>query len=235
MKRAGMYFRVSTAEQADSRLGLDSQIRLCVEALRRVEPTIQSEPFTDAGVSGSIPLALRKQGRWLVDKIEAGEIGIVVALTQDRLFRGLLDTLATLERWHELGVRVLLVDGGWIDTEDDDRFMSAALRGLFAEMERRAARKRTKRALRAAADRGLKLGGVPFGYKSAAQMVDGRKVGGGVHVPVETEQQTIRMIRAMRNEKLSFREIALYLNSRSVPSARGERWHSESVRRTANR
>lgn len=243
MKRAAIYRRVSTAEQADSRLGLDSQLSLAVEAMRRevfgddhVALIFDAEigVFTDAGVSGSVPLALRKDGRRLTEAIEAGEIGIVVALTQDRLFRSLLDALATLEHWQELGVRVLLVDGGFLDTDDDDRWMAMAMRGLFAEMERRSARKRTKRALRAAAENGKRLGGVPYGSRTAAHFVDGRKVDGGVHVPVADEQAVIGRIRALRPGR-TFREVAAELNSQSVPAPRGDRWHGETVRRVLGR
>jgi len=235
MKRVAIYRRVSTAEQADSRLGLDSQLQLCIEALRREDPRVSSELFSDAGVSGSVPLALRREGRRMVEAIESGTIGTVVALTQDRLFRGLLDTLATFERWDELGVRVLLVDGGWVDTDDDDRWAATAMRGLFAEMERRAARKRTKRALRAAEERGKKLGGVPFGFRTAAHIVDSRKVDGGVHVTVPAEQEVIDTMVDLRRGGHTYREIALWLNNRSVPAAKGARWHSESVRRIIGR
>src|SRR5688572_1976862 len=187
MKRAATYRRVSTAEQADSRLGLDSQLKLAVDALRREDPFVTSEPFTDAGVSGSVPLALRKEGRLLVDKIEAGEIGLVVALGQDRLFRSLLDALVTLTRWDELGVRVLFVDGGFMDLGDDDKWFKMGIDALLAEREVRMVRKRTVRALQAARERGQKLGGVPFGFRTAARIVDGRKVGGGIHVAVAAE------------------------------------------------
>ncbi len=239
MKRAALYRRCSTSEQADSRLGLDSQVKLCVEALRREDALITSEPFTDAGVSGSVPLALRKEGRMLVDKIEAGEIGLVVALNQDRLFRSQIDALVTLTRWDELGVRVLFVDGGVMDLGDDEKWFKMGIDALLAEREVRMVRKRTVRALQAARDRGQKLGGVPFGFRTAAKVVDGRKVGGGVHVPVATEQAVIEQVRALRTDDHGrvrpFRVIATELNRMKVPSARGERWHPESVRRLIER
>lgn len=240
MKRAAIVTRVSTTEQADSRLGLDSQLRLCVEALRRHDPLIPSELFSDPGVSGSVPLAMRKEGRRLTEAIERGEIGIVVALAQDRLFRSLLDALATLQRWDELGVRVLLVDGGWISLDDDDQFAATAMRALFAEMERRAARKRTKRALDAARSRGVKLGRVPFGSRTAARTVDGRRVNGGVHVPKYEEQVVIARIREWRYGRSgvvmrSFREVANLLNAERIPGPRGGKWAGESVRRVLMR
>lgn len=238
MKRAGVYLRVSTTEQADSRLGLDSQSALSVEALRREDREISSEGFIDAGVSGSVPLMARKEGRRLIAAIEAGEIGMVVALNQDRLFRSMLDALVTLTRWDELGVRVLFVDGGFMDFSDDDKWFKMGIDALLAEREVRMVRKRTKRALSAARDRGVKLGGVPFGYRTAAKVVDGRKVNGGVHVAVDVEQRVIDQVRSLRvtaGRVRTFREIAEELNRMGVPSPRGKRWHGEQARRVIGR
>jgi site-specific DNA recombinase len=239
MIRIAIYTRVSTQEQAESKLGLESQNALCVSAATRGRDCGSSTSvrfFSDPGVSGSVPLGRRPDGRQLVEAIESGSVDVVVALTQDRLFRGLLDTLATLQRWDELGVRLLLVDGGWYDNEDDERFMSMAMRGLFAEMERRAARKRTKRALEAARTRGTKLGGVPFGWRPAVTIADGKKLNAGVHVPVEAEQIVIERVRALRSGGIrSFRDVAAVLNREGVPAPRGGRWMAEQVRRVVSR
>lgn len=241
MKAVALVLRVSTVEQADSRLGLESQMRLCREAAARECPGMPVVEFSDPGVSGSVPLAERKDGRRLTDAIVAGEIGVVVALTQDRLFRDMLDALATLARWDELGVRVLLVDGGWIDMENDEQWMSFTMRAFFAEMERRNARKRTKRALQAAKDRGKRIGGVPFGSRSAATIVEGKKVDGGVHLPVANEQAVIARIRLLRSERdergnpLPYRKIAKRLTDERVPSPRGGEWSGEVCRRVVMR
>lgn len=232
MKRAAIALRVSTKEQADSRLGLDAQLRLCTELLQRELPdNFLFDVFSDPGVSGSIPLAERKDGRRLTEAIAAGQIDVVVALTQDRLFRGLLDMLATLERWDDLGVRVLLVDGGWLDLDDDDKWMMTVMRGMFAEKERRDARKRTKRALRAAKERGQRVGGVPFGMRATARVVEGKKVNGGVYVPVPDEQSVIQQVRELRQSGKTFRAVAAELNRMHVPAPRGGEWHGEVVRR----
>ncbi len=233
-----IYRRVSSSEQADSRLGLESQEALCVSALSREQSCLSSITaltYTDAGVSGSVPLATRPDGRRMCEAIERGEIGVVVVLAQDRLFRGLLDMLATLERWDELGVRVLCVDGGFIDMTDNDKWLSTVIRGVFAEKERRDARTRTKRALRAAVDRGRRVGGVPFGLRATARMEGGRKVDSGVYVAVPEQQSVIADIRRLRSGGHTFRDIANWLNNRSVPAPRGERWHSEAVRRVCVR
>lgn len=237
MTRVALYSRVSTAEQAESKLGLESQATLCRATVAREVPDGRLiDVFSDEGVSGSIPISARPQGRLLTAAIEAGQVDVVVALAQDRLFRGLLDALATLQRWDELGVRLLLVDGGWYDTEDDERFMAMAMRGLFAEMERRAARKRTKRALGAARLRGTKLGGVPFGFRPAVTIVDGKKLNAGVHVPVAAEQVVIERVRAIRGGGVrSYRDVATILNREGVPAPRGGRWMAEQVRRIVSR
>lgn len=235
--RIAIYRRVSTQEQAASRNGLDSQADLCRAAIARESGECEIIDFCDEGVSGSIPLSERKAGRMLCDAIAAETIDVVVALAQDRLFRDVLDSLATLARWDELGVRVLLVDGGWIDMDDDDKWLSFMVKALFAEKERRDVRKRTRRALQAARDRGRDIGGVPFGFRTTARMVDGKRHDGGVWEQVPEQQAVIERIRLLRSgdRPMAYNKIARLLRDENVPTMRGFAWKSESVRRVAMR
>lgn len=237
MKSAAIVLRVSTQEQADSRLGLEAQLRLSLEVLARECPGKPHLVISDPGVSGSVPLAERKDGRRLVQLIAAGEVDVVVALTQDRLFRSMIDALATLGRWDELGVRVLLVDGGWLSMDDDEQWMRTVMNAFFAEMERRKCRKRTKRALDAAAIRGKRLGGVPYGSRPAVRVEAGKRVDTGRHVAQPDEQAVIERIHLLRAAERppTYREIADQLQREGVPSRRGGRWQGETVRRIARR
>jgi DNA invertase Pin-like site-specific DNA recombinase len=64
----------------------------------------------DAGVSGSVPLAQRPGGRRVLEMIERGEVGAVIAPKLDRLFRDAEDALKVTREWDERGVAMHLLD-----------------------------------------------------------------------------------------------------------------------------
>lgn len=232
--RVAMYKRVSTEEQARTRYGLGSQVTLCSALAGRLGATSVLE-FADEGVSASIPLFERPWGRRLVDVVAAGGVDVVIALDQERLFRDTIDCLATLRRWHELGVRLVLVDGGEVGVEDPDGFLTVAIRAVVGEHARLQTRQRTRRALAAAKAMGKKIGPAPLGYRNLARFVDGRKVDGGVHAVVDAEIAVVERICAMRRRGMTLRAVADELNREGVPTRRGGRWAAETVRKVDRR
>ena len=91
---AVIYRRVSTDEQAASGLGLEAQYDACENhaATRGWHPVAV---VTDAGVSGSVPLAARPAGAQAVEMAKAlGAILLVAKM--DRLGRDAVDRLTTL-------------------------------------------------------------------------------------------------------------------------------------------
>jgi site-specific DNA recombinase len=148
-----IYARVSTQEQADSRLGVESQLARCRDfvRMRGYAPPIT---LIDAGVSASVPLLARPSGSQILMARES----TVIALCQDRLFRSVADMLVTMEVLDDLNADVITVDDGPLDLKDDDRWLASMMRAVFGELERRKTSTRTKRALQALRDRGGKIG-----------------------------------------------------------------------------
>ena len=221
--RAVVYCRVSTDEQATEGVSLDAQ-----EATLRAYCTLRSLDVAavvlDAGVSGGKPLAARTGGRRVLDLVESGEVGSVVAYKLDRLFRDACDCLAVTAQWDRQEVALHLVDlgGQSIDTSTAmGRFMLTVLAGA-AEMERNQIRERTTAALAHKASKGERVGQVPFGYHVAAD---------GVHLECDdAEHRVVEIVRALNAEGLSIRAIAARLTADEVP-ARGKRWHPTTVAR----
>ena len=60
-----------------------------------------ADVFIEAGVSGSVPLAERPEGRRLLEAVSKGAVVITAKL--DRMFRSAADALVTLEK-HFSGV-----------------------------------------------------------------------------------------------------------------------------------
>ena len=85
------YLRVSTAEQASNGDSLATQRQqIAGYAMMRGWP--EPKCFIDAGVSGSVPLAERPEGKGLLEAVEKGDVIITAKL--DRAFRSASDALA---------------------------------------------------------------------------------------------------------------------------------------------
>ncbi len=208
-----LYLRVSTQEQATEGVSLGAQeARLRAYATMRGLSVVQV--VTDAGVSGSVPLAEREGGRRLLDlAMEAQRVGRrqrapvhILAVKLDRLFRSTVDALQVAEGWKKRGISMHLVDMGGqaLDT-------SSAMGGFFltvcaaiAEMERKVIAERTSAALRHKVSTSRKAGGnAPFGFRHEGQNT----------VPDAGEQATLKRIRELCGEALSLRKITEKLNA----------------------
>jgi DNA invertase Pin-like site-specific DNA recombinase len=225
-----LYLRVSTQEQATEGVSLAAQ-----EARLRAYATLRGlsvvQVVTDAGVSGSVPLAEREGGRQLLARIDAAQrVGRkqrepvhVLAVKLDRLFRNTVDALEVSAEWDRRGVSMHLIDigGQSVDTSSAiGRFFLTMLAGV-AEMERKMIGERTSAALRHKVATLQKAGGkAPFGFRHEGQTT----------VPDAAEQATIQRIRELRGQALSLREIAAKLNAdlASFP-ARGREHHLATV------
>jgi DNA invertase Pin-like site-specific DNA recombinase len=231
---AVVYLRVSSQEQADSRLGLESQEAICRDFCRRSGMTVV-EIITDPGVRGSIPLYDREGGRRLLELTRDRSL-VVVALCQDRLFRSLIDCMATLERWEDSGTVVKMVDAGEVNLEDPDGWLKAAINALFAEYERRKASQRTRRALAAAKANGRRIGGVPYGMRPTATFsAEGKKVDAGVWAMVPEEQASIDRVVELRKARHSAAEVARRLNAEGRVTKNGKAWTHTHVLRVERR
>src|SRR5687768_93643 len=94
MNKVFGYLRVSTAEQASNGESLDTQ-RQQIIGYAMMKGWSVSEFFIEGGVSGSVPLADRPEGRRMVAAVQAGDVIITPKL--DRMFRSASDALGTLE------------------------------------------------------------------------------------------------------------------------------------------
>jgi DNA invertase Pin-like site-specific DNA recombinase len=101
----------------------------------------EPEGFTDAGVSGSVPLAERPQGKRLLETVEKGDVIITAKL--DRAFRSAADALGTLEEMKDQGVGLHMIDLGGDVTGNGIRNVFTILSAV-AENERDRIRERIR-------------------------------------------------------------------------------------------
>lgn len=161
------YCRVSTEDQArDGATSLSEQLRR-IKAIATFRGAGQFDvaTYTDAGVSGSIPLYRRPEGGRMLHEAKAGDC--VIALKLDRLFRSLLDGLQTLEDLVKRGVDVILADlGSDPITGNGISKVVFSIMTTFAEFERERIAERMKDGREAKRQQGMRISGhAPYGYR----------------------------------------------------------------------
>jgi DNA invertase Pin-like site-specific DNA recombinase len=140
------YVRVSTEEQADSRLGLEAQrAAIVAEAERRGWRLV--EIVEDAAVSGR---DLHRPGMELVLRArQARRVDRLVVAKLDRVGRSLLDVAGRIDQAARQGWALVALDVG-VDTGRLTGKAMAGMMAVFAELERGLIGQRTRDALRAA-------------------------------------------------------------------------------------
>lgn len=190
------YARTSTIKQAGpDKTTIEEQLSKCkaVAGLRGSVGKYDFQTYTDAGVSGSVPLADRLGGKALIDALNP--LDVVIASKMDRIFRSGVDALATVERFKKQKIGLILCDIGIEPVADSPvATMFFSMLAAFAQFERERICERIAEGKRAkAAKGGLSGGPVPFGFT---------KVGEGpkaVLVPNEAEQEHVRAAKYHAN------------------------------------
>ena len=148
------YARVSTEEQGQSGLGLDSQREaIQQECLRR--GWVLSGVYSDIASGKNVRRPGLQHALSLLKQHEA--TGLVVAKL-DRLSRSVVDFGQTLEMARKQGWNLDVLDLG-IDLASPMGEAMANVAATFAQLERRLISERTKTALRQAKARGVHVGG----------------------------------------------------------------------------
>lgn len=210
------YYRVSTAQQGRSGLGLDAQRNAVREFLNGGSWTLSGE-FTE---------------------IESGKNNdrpqLALAMNQARLIGATL-VIAKLDRLSRdahflLGLSKAGVDFVAADMPNANR-LTVGIMAVVADEERRMISTRTRAALAAAKARGTKLGGYRGG-----PVVDAKLGGAAVRVAADSFASRVApTITQLRHEGLSLAAVANKLTSMDVRTARGGAWTSQAVKNALER
>lgn len=181
------YTRVSTGRQATEGESLDVQMRQ-LEGYAAMHGWKLAAVFREEGISGSVPLAERPEGKRLLDKLRPGDV--VVASKLDRVFRSALDALQMVESFKAKGVALHLLDLGGDVSGNGMAKMFMTVAAAFAEAERDRIRERVASVKADQRKRGRYLGGlVPYGFTVGAE---------GALEPVPEQQAVIHRAQALR-------------------------------------
>jgi site-specific DNA recombinase len=222
VKRAALYARVSTDEQAEKGYGLASQLRALREAAAgRGYVVPDGAEFVDDGYSGAY--LERPQLDRLREAVRHRAFDVVLTYSLDRLARDLAYSLLLNKEFRAAGVAI---EYATMTTDDTPAgiFQEQVL-GAVAELERATIKDRTSRGRREKAKRGLVPSGpCPFGYR-----YDPASPGGLVIVPEEAS--LVRRMFSWLAEGTSIRRIVDRTNASGIAPRRGGRWAKSSVAR----
>lgn len=225
MKKAVLYVRVSTAEQAREGVSLEAQEErlLAYSKLMGLDPVVL---IREEGVSGGKALTTRPGGSELADLISKKKAGHVIALKLDRLFRDAEDALHQTKAWDKAGITLHLVDMGGqsLNTSSAMGRMMLTMMAGFAEMERSLIAERTEQALQHKKKHLEAYSPTPYGFDREMDTLKENSM----------EQATVKQIKAWRAAGWSLRKIADALNHQGVPAKNGGRWYASTVKYILN-
>jgi site-specific DNA recombinase len=206
-ERVALYLRVSSEEQRD-RETIEIQ-REFLEQYRSLYELEVADIYEDDGVSGTIPLHERPEGRRLLQDAKEERFGAVLIYKLDRLGRTLLVIVDAHDRLQEAGAALRSATEP-IDTSDPSGRLIFQMLASFAEYDKENIAERTRSGLRRAFSRGTHTGSIPYGYTIAVE-------GGGFEV-VEAEAAVVREIIANVAGGATLYSEVQKLNDLGVPS-----------------
>jgi len=221
-ERVALCLRVSSEEQRDREtIGIQDDF---LHEYCRLYGLEIAGVYADDGVSGTIPLHERPEGRRLLEDAEAGKFTTVLVYRLDRLGRSLLVIVDAHDRLQAAGVALKSATEP-IDTSNPSGRLIFQMLASFAEYERETIRERTRAGLHRAYRNGKHTGRIPYGYRLGSDEI-------GLEI-VEEEAAVVREIIANVSEGATLYSESKRLNLSGVPSPgwrfkSGERKHGRS-------
>ena len=212
--RCVAYYRVSTAKQGASGLGLEAQQMAVSEYVgRQGWELVGSFTEIESGKKADRPQLLKA-----LEHCRRYKATLVIAKL-DRLARN----VAFVSNLMEAGTDFVAVDFPHANR------LTIHILAAVAEHEREAISARTKAALAAAKARGVKLGN-PNGAAALAGLGNQAAVAANRARTEKRRAEYARLFGEMKSEGFStISSIVLELNRRGVPSPRGGKWHLATV------
>lgn len=225
VKRAAVYTRVSTDDQAAEGTSLATQTERCrAYATSRGWEVVAK--FTDEGVSGAV--GERPALGALTEAARRGEVDAVIVAKLDRFGRSSRHLEAALGELDDLGVTFASVAESFDSGTPAGQLLRTMLGG-FAQFERAQILERTAAGLRARAREGSWTGGpAPYGFR-----LD-RAASGRQRLALRDDEADVlrRATALIVDDGLSTWEAARTLNALGHTPRRASRWVHNHLRRT---
>jgi DNA invertase Pin-like site-specific DNA recombinase len=220
MKKAVLYIRVSTVEQAQGGVSLADQEEKLLQycKLQNIEAV---KVIREEGISASKHIKDRPGGAELLQLLKEGKADNVIALKLDRLFRDAEDALRESRAWDKADIALHLVDmgGQTINTASAMGRFFLSMMSSFAELERNLISERTEAALQYKKAHREAYSPVPYGFIREGDSLQ----------EDEAEQQTVKNILAWRAKGWTLRKIAAELTAQGRATKQGGQWRANTV------
>lgn len=224
--RVILYARVSTADQSDNGVSLDSQ-RAKMEGYAALYDVEVAETIVDAGESAK---SLNRPGlQRALDLLRGGKADGLVVVKLDRLTRSVAEWQRLIDGYFgERAGKQLFSVADAIDTRTAAGRLVLNVLLSVAQWEREATAERTREALRHKINSGERCGKVRFGYNLAS---DGKTL-----LPNPAEQRAVALMIDLRAAGQTLREIAATLTEQGIRTKEGgTAWTHTAVARILGR
>lgn len=219
------YVRVSTKEQADDGVSLESQTEK-VRSYARLYGLTLVCVLCDAGESAKT--LNRPALREALELLCTGRVDGMLVAKLDRLTRSVRDLGELLDRYFgEAGGKQLYAVEDSIDTTTAAGRLLLNVLISVAQWEREIICDRTKDAIELKRSKGEQIGQLPYGWRLGG---DGKTL-----VRDEGEMQVLSRMRILRSAGMSYHLISELLNNDQVRAKNGGRWHASTVHAVLNR
>jgi site-specific DNA recombinase len=210
--KAAIYARVSTEDQAE-RATIENQLYACRRYCEQRGYEVVDE-YSDAGVSGSVPIEERPSGKRLLEDAEAKRFERVLVYRLDRLSRDTLGALLAYQRLATLKTPVESVEENF-DDSPSGAFQRTVMMGV-SELEKAFIRKRTMSGRQRRIREGKYQAPVtPYGYRYVPET--GQLELDPIQAPV------VKQMFAWADDGLGAKEIGNRLDAAGVESPYGNR------------
>jgi len=209
------YIRVSTDEQAQGGVSLEAQ-RAKLEQYAELYDLDLVEVVVDAGVSAK---NLHRDGlKAALCALDAGQAAGLLVAKLDRLTRSVRDLSDLLEKYFGTKYALLSV-AEKVDTSSAAGRMILNIMATVSQWEREVIGERTSAALQHKIAQGQHVGSPALGFK----MTDGQLEAD------QAELVVVERIQELRAAGMTLQAIADLLNSESIATKRGGKWHPSTV------
>lgn len=223
--RAAIYARISSDD--GSALGVARQIADC-RKLAETKGWTVVETYVDNDVSASNG-KVRPEYVRLLQTLTDGRADALVVWDIDRLTRTPRELEDVVDLADKHGVALASV-GGEVDLATPQGRLTARLKGNVAKHEVEQQSRRLKRKFLERAEAGKPHGKVAYGYRRRAVLDDdGRRVG-SVELLDEAQAAVVREAARRLLAREPVRRIVVDLNTRGVPTPRGNQWDATMLR-----
>lgn len=238
--RAAIYARVSSRPQDDESRGKTSigdQVKACRETISQKKWQEATEPYKDVQSGQSIDG--RVDFKRMLSDADRGRFNLIVVWDYNRFARNANESSLVQERLlRERGIQVYSLaqpvepdPPDKIDFRRDDRIIVQKFSEMTSEIQINEMVRKFKRGMESKVRNGViaKPRNKVFGYKVDMEVIGNSEVRYFI-VPEPEQSKVVAQIFSWSVSAHGDRKIAEMLNETGVPTLRGSKWHSNTVR-----